>query len=140
MTYTPYQRLVRSSAIYDILLTTAFAVPVLASMKVDLLRWVHTSTGMAGHFPLFDPMHMVFVHLLGSVVTVWSLLRVFHPQALFGWYDAMARFAFSLVMAWGLWQGGSSLLWWFLIPELSWGIVQWLGYHRQRHPETAQLA
>jgi len=137
MTLSSYQRLVRSSAIYDILLTSAFAVPVLASLKLDALRWLHTNTDMAGSFPAFDPMHLFFVHLLGSIVTIWSLLRVFHPHALLGWYDALARFAFSIAMAWGLLQGGTELLWWFLIPELAWGIVQLHGYYRQQEPQPA---
>ncbi len=76
-------------------------------------------------------MHVFFVNLLGSVVVIWSLLRVIHPEPRYGIYDAVCRFMFSIAMAWVLFGGqGTGILWFFLIPEITWGVVQLVGYKR----------
>lgn len=123
-----YQNIVRSSAIYDLVFTAAFAVPGLAVLKIALLSELHLWLGMTGSFPVFDTMHLFFVHLLGAIVVVWSVLRVVEPRAIYGLYDSAARFAFSFSMAWALFQGGTELVWYFLIPEFLWGCYQLKGY------------
>ncbi|XJN70511.1 hypothetical protein ACHMW6_22785 [Pseudoduganella sp. UC29_106] len=67
----------------------------------------------------------MFACLLGSVVLVWSVLRLRDPQPLYGRYDGTARFMFSTWMAWALAQTGAPMLWLFLVPEISWGVAQW---------------
>lgn len=140
MTTNHYQRMVRSSAVYDLVMTAAFAVPGLASFKIGLLHALHNSLNLSGSFPTFDTMHLFFVHLLGSIVIVWSVLRIIHPKALFGFYDSIARFAFSVMMIWALIQGGTELILFFLIPEFIWGVYQLLGYMKQDKKQALRLA
>lgn len=129
MTLSRYRKTVRYSAIYDLLFTLAFAIPGLAGIKLSLLRTLHYDLALPGQFPTFDGLHLLFVHLLGIVVTVWSLLRIRHPEPRFGLYDSLARFGFSGAMAYTLlFADGSLLIGVFLLPECLWGIYQYLGY------------
>ena len=73
----------------------------------------------------FAPFHMFIAGLLGSVVTVWSLLRLHAQSLLLGRYDGIGRFLFSGWMAWTLVHTGAPVLWLLLVPELLWGVAQW---------------
>ena len=79
---------------------------------------------LPGELPVFAPMHMLMANLLGSIVCVWSVLRIRDPQQVYGRYDAAGRFLFAAWQLNALLQGGSSLLVVFLVFELAWGIVQ----------------
>lgn len=132
MSLLSYQNLVRSSAIYDLVFTAAFAIPGLAALKIGLLGDIHHGLGLSGSFPVFDTMHLFFVHLLGAVVVVWSVLRLVEPRPLYGLYDSVARFAFTFCMALALAEGGTELVWFFLIPEFLWG-----GYQLKRYSDLS---
>lgn len=130
---TDYSKWVRASAIYDLIITSAFALPLIAAVKVELLRSLHTSLALTGVFPAFHSMHLLFVNLLGSLVLIWSVLRIRQPLAVYGMYDALCRGLFSVAMGYALFAGqGSGIIWFFLIPEISWGIAQGVGYWRHR--------
>lgn len=139
MNLSRYRSIVKSSAIYDLIFTFAFAIPGLALLKIEFLFNLHHKLGYTGSFPTFEPMHLFFVHLLGVVVIVWSVLRVKHPHPLLGLYDAYARFGFSAIMAYILfYQQGTELLWFFLIPEFIWGVYQLYGYVQLQKEEGVE--
>lgn len=118
-----YLRLVRASALYDLLLTIGFATPwTLAALLPQLSALNQALGGQA--FPAFGPLHALFCHLMGSLVTVWALLRLRRPQRHLGRFDAAARALFSLWMAHAWWQTQAPLLLLFLGPELLWGLAQ----------------
>jgi hypothetical protein len=73
---------------------------------------------------------VLFACLLGSVVLVWALLRISDPQQRFGRFDGVARLLFSTWMAWALALTGSPLLWLFIVPEVAFGVAQWLPVRR----------
>ena len=75
--------------------------------------------------PAFAPFHMFIAGLLGSIVLVWSLLRLRAPSLLLGRHDGIARFLFSGWMAWTLAHTGAPVLWLLLVPEFAWGVAQW---------------
>jgi hypothetical protein len=76
-----YNHIVRWSGIYDILMTTAFAIPVIRSLQIGVLARVHQMLDWGGDFPGFEPIHLMFMGLLGSIVTVWSVLRIINPES-----------------------------------------------------------
>lgn len=118
-----FRRLVRASAIYDVLMTGAFATPWSLSLLREQLSTVNVRLGGAP-LPVFTPFHLLIGCLLGSVVLVWSVLRIVDPQPRFGRYDAAARYLFSLWMGWALLVTGEPVLWLFIVPELAWGLAQ----------------
>lgn len=118
-----FRRIVRASAIYDLLLTLPFATPWTFAAVHALLSTINLRLGGVP-LPAFEPFHTLMACLMGSVVLVWSLLRVRDPQALYGRYDAVARLLFSSWMAWTWWQTGAPLIWLFLVPECCWFVAQ----------------
>jgi hypothetical protein len=125
MQSTTYSRIVRASGLYDLFVTAPFATPWTFALLHAQLSFVNAWLG-GTPLPPFGPLHVLFACLMGTVVVLWSVLRIRDPQPRFGRYDGAARFAFGLWMAWTLAQTGMPVLWLFIVPELAWGAVQWL--------------
>ena len=123
-TTAQYRRLVQGSAWYDLLVTMAFVTPWSFAALHGVLTALSQGLSLPGELPPFEPLHMLMANLLGSIVCVWSVLRIRDPQQVFGRYDAVARFLFSAWQAYALIQGASSILVVFLVFELVWGIAQ----------------
>jgi hypothetical protein len=125
MKLSTYLHIVRASAWYDVLLTLPFATPwsfALAHAQLSALnRWLGGDA-----LPTFTPFHVLFACLMGSVVLVWSVLRLHRTELRLGRYDGAGRFLFALWMGWTLAQTGAPLLWLFVAPEFAWGVAQWL--------------
>jgi hypothetical protein len=126
-----YLRTVRASALYDLLLTAPFATPW-------SFMWIHGQLSALNRLlggaalPVFGPFHILFACLMGSVVLVWSALRLATPRVHLGRYDGATRLLFSSWMAWALAVTGTPLLWLFVVPEVIWGLVQWLPLARDQ--------
>ena len=118
-----FRRVVRASAAYDLIVTAPFATPWSFAIAFGHLGAVNQALGGAP-LPAFAPLHALFALLMGSVVMVWSVLRLRGPTVQLGRYDAAARALFSLWMAWAWLQTGQPVLLLFLLPEAAWGVVQ----------------
>ncbi|MRV76515.1 hypothetical protein GJ700_32870 [Duganella sp. FT92W] len=118
-----FRRIVRASAIYDLVVTMPFATPWTFAAAHALLSEINARLGGAP-LPAFEPFHILMACLMGSVVMVWSVLRIRDPQPLYGRYDAVARLLFATWMGWTWLQTGAPLLWLFLVPEAAWCVVQ----------------
>jgi hypothetical protein len=124
-----YRKLVRLSGVYDLAVTFPFAFPVLCELQVQFLTRLHVSLDLSGGIPDFQPIHYFFMNLMGSVVIVWSILRIKHPENILGLYDSYARFMFAGVMLFYLLMSQvTGLLWFLVFPEIAWGVVQLYGY------------
>lgn len=120
---TGYLRLVRVSAWYDLIVTAGFATPWTYVL-------VHRLLSSIGTFPPVDTMQTLFANLMGSVVVVWSLLRLFRTLPLHGLYDGFARGLFACWQAYALAHGASRVLLAFLVVEVSFGVLQLLPWLR----------
>ncbi|MRW87870.1 hypothetical protein GJ698_27735 [Pseudoduganella sp. FT26W] len=125
LTSATYRKIVLGSAIYDLLVTAPFATPWSFAFAHAQLDATNQALGGAA-LPAFTPFHVLFACLLGSVVLVWATLRLRDPQAHYGRYDGVARLLFTTWMIWALTATGAPLLWLFIVPELAWGVIQWL--------------
>lgn len=122
---TTARRVVVASAVYDLVVTAPFALAGGSAFVLELMRSVHTKLALPGaQLPAFAPTHVFFVGLLGSVVTMWSVARLLRPSPFLGVIDGITRLLFSGWMVWGLAHGESFLLAGFLVPELSFGLLQ----------------
>lgn len=129
MKQSNYLSIVKASAIYDLIVTFPYAFPVLASWNLAFISTLHNKFSFSGSIPEFLPMHLFFVNLLGSLVVVWSVLRIYQPTKLLGLHDSFARFLFSFSMLYYLMlHNVTGILWFFFIPEIAWGIIQLYGY------------
>jgi hypothetical protein len=119
------RRVIRASAVYDIIVTTGFAVPATAAAALSSLSALHHGLGLAGSVPLADdPFTMLFANLLGSIVTVWSVVRLIRPVPILGAADTVARLLFSTWFLWALAHGASPVLVGFLVVEIGWALLQ----------------
>jgi hypothetical protein len=120
-----FRKIVLGSAVYDLLVTAPFATPWSFAFAHHQLDGINQQLGGTA-LPAFAPFHVLFACLLGSVVLVWALLRISDPQQRFGRFDGVARLLFSTWMIWALAVTGAPLLWLFIVPELAFGVAQWL--------------
>ena len=125
MKTTTFRKIVLGSAIYDLIVTAPFATPWSFAIAHSQLGAINQALGGAP-LPAFTPFHILFACLLGSVVLVWSVLRISDPQTRYGRFDGVARFLFTTWMIWTLNATGAPLLWLFILPEFAWGVAQWL--------------
>ncbi|MCF8177426.1 MAG: hypothetical protein K9J74_02870 [Sulfuritalea sp.] len=121
-----YLRLVQASAFYDLLVTLGFATPWTFTVIHSSLALFHSVIGAPGALPEFDATHVLMANLLGSIVTIWSILRLRTPQILYGRYDAAARFLFASWQIYAVAHGASAVILMFTFFELLFGIAQCL--------------
>ncbi|GAA2161498.1 MULTISPECIES: hypothetical protein [Glycomyces] len=122
-TQPAYLRLVRASAVYDLVVTAGFATPWTFALLHTALDAASGALGLRG-FPELDLMQVFYANLMGSVVVVWSLLRLVRPQVIHGLFDGIARVLFTASMISALAHGGPEILWGFLVVEAAWGAAQ----------------
>lgn len=134
-----YHRITRASALYDIFVTAPFATPWTFALVYPQLSDTNVWLGGAP-LPAFELVHVLITCLMGSLVMLWSFMRLGEPSLVLGHYDGIGRFMFSAWMAWALLQGGLPLVWLFLVPELLWGVAQWLPVTPAQVPERRQRA
>lgn len=124
MTLHSALRVVRVSALYDLVVTVGFAfftaVPIFHALGA-----MHRALGLAGVAPdPGDPIAVMFANMMSSVVTVWALFRIVRPSLLAGAADVGARVLFSLGMAVAVLSGASPIVLVMLALELFWAVVQ----------------
>lgn len=119
------RRIVFWSALYDLLVTWPFATPWTARWLGTRLAELHQQLAFAGAPPGLDtPIALLFANLMGSLVVVWSVLRLLRPSAELGAADVAGRALFSAWMTFALLNGASPVLVPFLVLEVAWGLAQ----------------
>ncbi|WP_053386970.1 hypothetical protein [Leucobacter japonicus] len=125
MSLTTALRIVRVSAIYDLIVTAGFAFPFSAPLIFAGVAALQTSFGVSGSLPnAGDASTVMFANLMGGLVTVWALFRIVRPSLLAGAADTLGRAFFSMGMIAALLAGASPVIWIMLVLELAWGVVQ----------------
>lgn len=119
-----YRRLVRASAWYDLLVSAPFATPWTFALLHGALSAVASRWGLPGELPAFAALPMLMANLMGTLVCVWAILRIRHPEARLGRYDMVARMIFTFWQAYALAQGASWVILPFLLIEFAWGVAQ----------------
>ncbi|PHS20153.1 MAG: hypothetical protein COA86_02360 [Kangiella sp.] len=138
MQKSTYSKIVRYSAIYDVVMTFPYAFPILVAWNIGMISELHTQYSFSGSIPEFSPLHLFFVNLMGSLVLVWSAIRIYKPEAILGLYDSFARFLFSFNMLYYLLAYDvTTILWLMFIPELIWGLIQFFGYFYSHKNENS---
>lgn len=117
-----YSRIVRASAWYDLVATIGFATPWTFAAIHSMLSFA--AQGLPGTLPPFAPAHMLMANLLGSIVVVWSVLRIRDPRIEYGRYDAVARFLFAAWQIYAVAHGASALILGFTLFEILFGVIQ----------------
>ncbi len=140
MNDTNYLKLVRASALYDLVVTLPLATPWTAQLMLGALAGVHQALGLPGTTIELVGVPLFFANLLGSVVATWSILRLLEPRVIYGYADGGTRMLFSTWMLYYALTFDVGTLWLFVVPELSWGIAQLFGRRCPRFGEPARCA
>jgi hypothetical protein len=125
---TTYKTIARTSAIYDLVVTSPFMTPWTLVLTLDVIHGLHTTLGLPGAAPTFGAIHLLFGGLLGSVVVVWSLARLHLNLAILGRYDALARFLFAAWQIFAVANGATPVVLIFTVFEIAFGVAQLLPY------------
>ncbi|MFO0695925.1 MAG: hypothetical protein U0230_20350 [Polyangiales bacterium] len=118
-----FHRIYRASAWYDLWVSTPFALaPVVALVwpLFDLLQQRMTGRPL----PPLDPHGMLFANFFGSVVLVWSLVRLRYDDPRLARFDAVGRVLFTIAMLRALAYGAMPLLYGFVVVEAVFGLLQ----------------
>lgn len=126
-----YVQIMRASAWYDLVVTAAFMTPWTFVFLMSVLGSVDAAMGIPGEVPEMSPMLVLLGNLMGSVVIVWSVLRLHLGLAVFGRYDAAARFLFATWQINALLNGASWVVLGFVVAEVAFGILQVLPYRKE---------
>ena len=134
-----FRRVVWFSALYDLIVTAPFATPWTFELNRSQLSAINVALG-GPPLPVFDAFQTLFALLMGSIVLVWSVLRLRGPTLQFGRYDAAGRVLFSLWMGWAWLQTGAPVLLLFIAPEVSWAVVQLWRVDRETQAARSSMA
>jgi hypothetical protein len=119
------RRIIFYSALYDLIVTAAFATPWTAALVLQQLSTLHSQLGLSGDaLPAASPVMMLYINFFGTVVLMWSGLRLWQPTVVNGAVDSIGRLFFTLWMALALHRGASSIVAVFMALEFTWLIVQ----------------
>lgn len=127
------RKIVRVSGVYDLIVTAPFATPWTLLMVHNVMVHLHTQLGMAGGLPQLTGMGLLFGNLMGSVVVIWSLVRVLDPTRRLGHFDALARVLFAVWQVHAVMQGLSTLILLFTAFELLFFVLQVLPVKSEPH-------
>ena len=119
-----YGRVVKASAIYDMVVTAPFATPWTFVLLATALTSLDTTLGLPGSIEIPQGLSLLMGNLMGSVVMVWSVARYRLGLPVLGRYDAVARFLFAAWQAYALAGGLSWIILPILLAEIGFGVVQ----------------
>jgi len=119
-----YGRVVKASAIYDMVVTAPFATPWTFVLLATALTSLDTTLGLPGSIEIPQGLSLLMGNLMGSVVMVWSVVRYRLGLPVLGRYDAVARFLFAAWQAYALAGGLSWIILPILLAEIGFGVVQ----------------
>ena len=119
-----YARIVRASALYDLVVTLAFATPWTFSLLHRAVSALDGATGAPGTIPTATALTVLMANLMGSLVIVWSVVRLTLRLTVLGRYDAAARFLFAAWQINALAAGLSWVIAPLVVIELVFGVLQ----------------
>lgn len=124
-----YRRIYRASAWYDLAVTWVFATPVTLALAWPVLQGLNGALGGAP-VPDLGVYAILFGNFFGTVVVIWSLVRLRLDRPELGRADAVARVAFCVWMVTALANGAGPVVALFLLPEALWAVAQMLPVRR----------
>lgn len=130
LSYARFNRIYRLSAWYDLLVAWPYATPLTLYWLWGAVNGVHGALGLPP-LPPFTPLGGLFGNFFGTVVVIWSVVRLRQSGPDLARYDAVGRWLFSLWMLIALAQGGPVLLWGFVVIEMGFGLLQSLPYRNR---------
>jgi hypothetical protein len=121
-------KVIRGWAVLDLTVSALFALPPLAALLLDVLYSLNGRLGGVSVAPPFEPVHWLFVCLMGGLGVVWAVARIVEPMRKLGLIDAAARLWVAALIAYFVFvRGAPVVLLLFVATELGGALHQsWL--------------
>lgn len=87
----------RRVALFDLVLTLPFALPIVAQRLVYALFDLDERLGLGTTLPRLDSVHLLFINLMGVLAVLWNLARFRSRGTELGQMDVVGR---CVVAAW----------------------------------------
>jgi len=123
-------RAVRTSAIYDLVTCLPLALPGVAGVYLSILDTVNGAVGLGGAVGELSPLAMMFINFLGSLISIWAVLRLINPSWANGLTDVVVRTLFSIAMLNAIMNGVPGLVAVLWVCELGLLLAQAYYLHR----------
>jgi len=123
-------RAVKTSAIYDLVTCLPLAVPGIAGIYLAVLDALNGAAGLGGQVGELSPLAMMFINFLGSLISIWAVLRLINPSWANGLTDVAVRAFFSIAMLNAMLNGVPGLIGVLWVCELGLLLVQAYYVHR----------
>lgn len=132
-------RAVKTSAIYDLVTCLPLAVPGIAGIYLVVLDALNGAAGLGGQVGELSPLAMMFINFLGSLISIWAVLRLINPSWANGLTDVAVRTFFSIAMLNAILNGVPGLVGVLWVCELGLLLVQAYFVYRVWRIEHAAL-
>lgn len=123
-------RAVKTSAIYDLVTCLPLALPGVAGIYLSILDTLNGAIGLGGAVGALSPLSMMFINFLGSLISIWAVLRLINPSWANGLTDVVVRTFFSIAMLNAIMNGVPGLVGVLWACELALLLVQAYYVHR----------
>jgi len=123
-------RAVKTSAIYDLVTCLPLALPGVAGIYLNILDTLNSAVGLGGTVGELSPLAMMFINFLGSLISIWAVLRLINPSWANGLTDVVVRTFFSIAMLNAIFNGVPGLVAVLWACELVLLLVQAYYVHR----------
>lgn len=130
-------RAVRTSAVYDLATCLPLALPGVAGVYLLVLDTLNGAVGLGGHVGALSPLAMMFINFLGSLISIWAVMRLINPNWANGLTDVVVRAFFSIAMLNAIFNGVPGLISVLWVCELALLLVQAYLVHRVWRAEHA---
>ena len=130
-------RAVKTSAIYDLVTCLPLALPGVAGIYLMVLDTINGAAGLGGQVGELSPLAMMFINFLGSLISIWAVLRLINPSWANGLTDVVVRTFFLIAMLNAILNGVPGLVSILWVCELALLVVQAYLVHRVWRAEHA---
>lgn len=111
MKQSRYATIVRVGAIYDILATLPFAMPLLAGWALQAFSGLDAWLGLGSEFAELDATSLFFINLGALAYVAWGVARLRQPSVANGRLNGMLRLLVIGLQLFALSQGATPILW-----------------------------
>ena len=132
-------RAVKTSAYYDLATCLPLALPGLAGLYLSVLDQLNGAVGLGGQVGTLSPLAMMFINFLGSLLSIWAVLRLINPSWANGLTDVAVRTFFSIAMLNAIFNCVPGLIGVLWVCELTLLLVQAYLVHRVWRAEHAAV-
>ena len=123
-------RAIKTSAIYDLVTCLPLALPGVAGLYLTILDALNGGLGLGGQVGDLSPLSMMFINFLGSLISIWAVMRLVNPSWANGLTDVVVRTLFSIAMLNAIMNGVPGLIGVLWVCELGLLLLQAYFVHR----------